>query len=196
MAVLMTIGINALTYVPVENQAEAEKKSSAQVESVRLEIASENDEWATGYDKDGNSYVVNEEWVQVGDVIDAMVDEFGEIDLINHVEPEKEISTEVFVVQEKTADGYLNAVSISEDTNAPYGYILDDKYELGDVVEVTYSNDEIFAEREIVGDELDKLENEKGSYINAVLEDGMKNQYEEEYVQAEDGSIVPVSFYE
>lgn len=185
MAVLMGLLINALTYVPMGEtaQAEAEKKSSEEV--VRIEIASENDEWATGYDSEGQSYVVNEEWVQVGDVIDVMVDEDGEINLFNRVDSSV---TETFVVQSETQDGYLNAVSISEKTNAPYGYILDNKYDIGDVVEVTYSQDDILAERLIVGDELEELEDEVKMYSMATCTEGE--------VLVEDGSCVGEGFFE
>lgn len=84
---------------------------------------------------------------------------------------EKKYSTELFVVQSETQDGYLNSESISEETNAPYGYILDNKYEIGDVVEVTYRNDDIKSERKITGDELKEVEENLGEEINGVLED-------------------------
>lgn len=133
MALLMTTGINAVTYTPVTETAEASE--------------------------------------------------------------EKKSVTEQFVVQEKTADGYLMAVSISEETNAPHGYILDDKYEVGDIVEVTYWNDDIFEEKKIVGKELEELTEEKYAWIDAIVETGDKN-CAEGLIQTEDGTCVTSSFYE
>lgn len=119
---------------------------------------------------------------------------------IGHVEAneesEKKYSTELFVVQSETADGYLDAKSISEETNAPYGFILDNKYELGDVVEVTYWNDDIKSERVITGEELKELEKEMAEEINAVYEEGISMDQVDGYVQAEDGSYVKESFYD
>lgn len=120
----------------------------------------------------------------------------------NAEEPKEENKsvTETFVIQSETQDGNLHAVSISEKTNAPYGYSLDNKYELGDVVEVTYWNDEIKSEKKITGKELEKLEAEKGAEINAVIEEGMQMYVvatcAEDEVLAEDNSCVNKSFYE
>lgn len=89
---------------------------------------------------------------------------------------EKNSVTEVFMVQSVSEDGeYVNAKAVNSD-GMNEEYILDPIYEIGDVVEVTYCNDDIFAERLITGDELDDI-------------------LENEYVMAEDGSYVPLSFY-
>lgn len=103
-----------------------------------------------------------------------------------------EVSREIFVIQSKTDDGYLNAVSLDENTDAPYGYILDDKYELGDIVEVTYKDDDIKKERLITGEEEGNIRYEFIEEINAIFEDGINL----DYVVAEDGSVVHKSFYE
>lgn len=57
--------------------------------------------------------------------------------------------TEKFIVENKTSDGMLDARSLDEDTSAPNGYLLDDKYEVGDIVEVTFKNDEIKKEKKL-----------------------------------------------
>jgi hypothetical protein len=82
--------------------------------------------------------------------------------------------TEKFVVQYETSDGFLNAVSIEDKTNAPYGFILENKYELGDIVEVTYKDDEIISERLITGEEEKNIWYQHGEKINAVYEEGMQ----------------------
>lgn len=69
-------------------------------------------------------------------------------------------TTEVFFVQKKLKlEDALLAVPL--DSNSELikgGYILDDKYSIGDIVEVTYWNDDIFAERKISGGELKIVE--------------------------------------
>ena len=70
---------------------------------------------------------------------------------------EKKSSTEYFVVQSKADEGYLNAVSLSEYTEAPHGFILDDKYEIGDIVQVTFNNDDLLSEEKITGEQLELI---------------------------------------
>ena len=72
----------------------------------------------------------------------------------------EEPSTERFLVVEDLQEGYVDCYSLEETTNAPYGYILDAVYEIGDVVEVTYIGDEIFSERKLTGDELQEAKKE------------------------------------
>lgn len=79
---------------------------------------------------------------------------------------------ELFVVQSDYGDGYLHAVSLSEDTQAPHGYVLDDKYDLGDVVQVTYDDDDILAEHELTGQTLGYVKEEYAEEINAIFEEG------------------------
>lgn len=94
------------------------------------------------------------------------------IDTIESVE-EKNYSSELFLVHSVTDDGrYLNSVSLSDDTNAPNGYFLDPIYEIGDIVQVTYSHDDIQFERKVTGEELKYVEADKYEEIKAVLNDG------------------------
>lgn len=76
--------------------------------------------------------------------------------------------TEKFVVVSVTKDGMLNAKSLSEKTNAPYGYILDNKYQIGDIVEVTYWNDDILSEKKISGSTAKKPFKKEVSSISGV----------------------------
>ena len=86
---------------------------------------------------------------------------------------EKKSSTEYFVVQSKADEGYLNAVSLSEYTEAPHGFILDDKYEIGDIVQVTFNNDDLLSEEKITGEQLELIVEHDGELIKAINE-GLK----------------------
>ncbi|URJ76471.1 hypothetical protein MF621_004012 (plasmid) [Bacillus velezensis] len=80
---------------------------------------------------------------------------------------------EKFVVQKKENDMLLS-MPLEASKGAPDGYLLDNKYDLGDIVEVTYLNDDIIKERKIKGEELSNLENKYDREINSILEEGLK----------------------
>lgn len=100
------------------------------------------------------------------------------VDTIKEVKPviheASQYTTEYVVVQSKADKGYLNSQPIQKDTNCNYGYLLDDKYQLGDVVEITYRNDDLKAEHKVTGSELEEVEAKYGSVINSILEDGIR----------------------
>lgn len=90
----------------------------------------------------------------------------------NETSEEKKYVTEVFVVQSETPDGHLEAKPLVA-SSLEGSYILESKYNLGDIVEVTYWNDDILKERVITGEELEGLEEKYDTEINAIYEEGM-----------------------
>jgi hypothetical protein len=89
------------------------------------------------------------------------------------VEAEKNYTTEYVMVQSHADEGFLNAKAINPSSQLEYGYILDDKYELGDIVEITYDNDDLMAERKVTGKELNDIEQKYYKEINALMEEGI-----------------------
>lgn len=128
-----------------------------------------------------NGYILDNKY-EVGDIVEVTYNNddilkerkiTGE-ELTNKVG--KKYSTELFMVRSKDDEGYLNAQSLEEKTNAPYGYVLDNKYQIGDIVEVTYYNDDILNERKITGEELTGVEKNYAVAINMV-EDTIGKEY-------------------
>lgn len=83
-------------------------------------------------------------------------------------EKKQQSVTEKFVVKKKE-DGMLLAMPLEKSQNAPDGYLLDDKYKIGDIVEVTYLNDDIFKERKITGKELNGLQDKYSKKIKSIM---------------------------
>ncbi|MEC2335076.1 hypothetical protein [Bacillus subtilis] len=83
-------------------------------------------------------------------------------------EEKQQSITEKFVVKKKE-DDMLLAIPLGKSQNAPDGYLLDDKYKIGDIVEVTYWNDDIFKERKITGKELNSLQDKYGKKIKSIM---------------------------
>ncbi|MCY7911238.1 hypothetical protein MOB65_20490 [Bacillus inaquosorum] len=83
-------------------------------------------------------------------------------------EKKQQSVTEKFVVKKKE-DGMLLAMPLEKSQNAPDGYLLDDKYKIGDIVEVTYWNDDIFKERKVTGKELNSLKNKYSKKIKSIM---------------------------
>ncbi|MFJ8247335.1 hypothetical protein [Peribacillus asahii] len=85
----------------------------------------------------------------------------------------QDTTTETFVVLSVTADGYLDCKPVNP--NVEGGYILDNdgKYKLGDIVEITYWNDDIIESHKLTGKALSSVENKYGSYINSLMDESI-----------------------
>lgn len=124
----------------------------------------------------------------VAKVTDAVEENRVEVSKVE----EPEYFTEYVMVYSVTEDGkYLDATPIQEDTQLEYGYILDMKYQLGDIVEITYNDDELIAERLVSDDELKDVYNLYGDKIDYLMDEGVAM----DYIMTEDGTWVHKSFY-
>jgi hypothetical protein len=85
---------------------------------------------------------------------------------------EKKYTTDTFMVQYMNEDGLLEAKPVNPKHEG--GYVLDNKYELGDIVEVTYWNDDIIEEHKLTGKELEKVEKKFEGNIDALMDEGEK----------------------
>jgi hypothetical protein len=85
--------------------------------------------------------------------------------------------TELVMVQSKADKGYLVAQPLEENSELFNGYILDDKYQLGDIVEITYDHDDLVSERLITDNELEIVYNEFGRIIDYLMDEGMDMDY-------------------
>jgi hypothetical protein len=87
-----------------------------------------------------------------------------------------EATTENFVVQYQTEDNLLSAKPANPAHKQTY--LLDNKYEVGDVVKVTYHKDDIISEKKLTGKALDKVEKNYGENINKLIEEGSEKAQE------------------
>jgi hypothetical protein len=79
--------------------------------------------------------------------------------------------------------------------------ILDKKYKLGDIVKVESDVEygDIISEELVTGKELDSINDEYAGEIDYLMDKGeeyLRELEDEEKIMAEDGSLVPVSYYE
>lgn len=96
---------------------------------------------------------------------------------------EQEYTKELVMVQSVTDDGeFLNAMPIDENSQLEYGYILDNKYKLGDIVEITYNNDDLINQRKLEGKELANVEDKYAGAIDCLMDEGIEMDIN--YVQA------------
>ncbi|MEX3625069.1 hypothetical protein [Viridibacillus arvi] len=82
----------------------------------------------------------------------------------------QDTTTEVFLVQSVTSDGYLDCAPVNPKLKG--GYILDNdgKYKVGDIVEITYWNDDIKKSHKLTGKKLSGIEKKYGSHINKMMD--------------------------
>lgn len=82
--------------------------------------------------------------------------------------------TAYWLVQSETSDGYLSAEAIGVEVEG--GMILEDKYELGDIVSVTWDVEtgDIISEYKVRGKELRNIEDGFGAEVNALMEEGIR----------------------
>ncbi|MED3976083.1 hypothetical protein P4639_22055 [Priestia megaterium] len=83
---------------------------------------------------------------------------------------EKNYTTDTFIVQYLTEDNMLQAKPVNPKND--YTYMLDNKYEIGDIVEVTYWNDDIKEEHKVKGKELKSIESKYEKNINKLMQEG------------------------
>jgi len=120
-------------------------------------------------------------------VVVACTDNNEGIDVSSKIEGKDGFSTEYFLVTDNVDNRFVDTKSLATNSNAPYGYILDNDYKLGDVVKVTYKNDDIRQER-VLSDKEIKESNVK-DFIKA------SNCGSDELL-AEDGTCVNENFYQ
>lgn len=112
------------------------------------------------------------------------------------VKIENGVTTEKFFVTKDHRDGYMHSVAINqEDTSAPYGYTLDNKYEVGEIVEVTYENDDIISDRAVHGEEATQVLEENAERIESIIDELTAECAEGELI-AEDYTCIPEGFWE
>lgn len=83
---------------------------------------------------------------------------------------EKDYTTDTFMVQYMDNEGMLEAKPVNPRHKG--GYLLDNKYEIGDIVEVTYNNDDIIEEHKLTGKELKKVEKKYKENIDSIWSEG------------------------
>lgn len=91
--------------------------------------------------------------------------------------PQKKFFTERFFIQSKT-DGGLLGKSIESHTHAPNGYTIDDKFNVGDIVEVSYYNDDIISEKKLTGNKLENVKEKFALQINSLMDEGIELDYQ------------------
>lgn len=90
----------------------------------------------------------------------------------------KDYVTEKFFIQSKTDNGYLLAKSIEQDSKAPYGFVLEDKYDIGDIVEISFKGSKAISVHKIKGKKLKRIESKYDVAINSLMDEGIKLDYE------------------
>jgi hypothetical protein len=130
-------------------------------------VTSIDKEYATGINLEtqDDSYVLDKKDLQVGDTLEVKENKYGEILDVQ----KKKYKTTLFLVESVTKDGMLNAVSVIDGSN----YLLDNKYSLGDIVQVTYSHDDIIKEQKVTGKKYKSLEELFAGQINYLEDQGM-----------------------
>jgi hypothetical protein len=148
VAILMAVGINSLTYVPVE-----EKIIEAKVEYKMQELREESE---------GSKWLVERNYYMV----------------------------------QTEGNNWMHAKPL--DLSVEGGMILEKKYKLGDIVEVTVDSEgDIVKEHKLTGEEFDYVSNYYTGRIDALMDEGIEKMNQQEgMVMAEDGTLVPASFYE
>lgn len=83
---------------------------------------------------------------------------------------QKEYVTELFMIQDEINNEYVLAKPLDE-SEAPHGYFLENKYELGDIVELTYLEDDVLGEKKITGERLEEIEIAYDEIINYYMDE-------------------------
>lgn len=158
MALVLTLVINAVTYLPM---GDSEEVMEAKEHSYSQKLGG-----------------------MTGEVVEYEVS----------VDFESNVTVELFMIQNMDENGYLIGKPFEEGVEGMY--VFNNEYELGDIVEVITvdgKHDEPVSERKLRGAELEQVEEQYNAELSALMDEGYSMV---EHVEAEDGSIVPVSYYQ